>query len=1205
MNFLYHIGTHLLRPATITSNITYQPSTTSSPLALTPLVAETSVITSPFDGNAVNLNFFNLAVAVTDLTYQANIFQNYVTSVESTSFGFVSYNGRQELEANFYGGSSFNLSGTTLFTTPYIMDNTAIKAFQMAALNGIIYSSTGAINTGLSLFRQIQFGEISSGSPFSTPTSLTTYMNSKLKFSSNDGTNTFTFTGGTNPITNWGTTFGTISPTSPRSFYMWWNDGYTQYTNGFTFTDGAGFIHTGSSSGPIVGAKCTINYTLGSATIGALAGYIQNVLNVAIGNANTFTVTVNGSNLTLNISNDRTQNGVFQVTFQKDVTGDSGYTLTTGIIEWLGWGFTPIVKATNPETLPANTSEAYDYSSIFTFTPSGVGPYTLNITGANAYSYFSFIDGNGGANTALLGAFGIPTQTTTYYHTRRPLPTYFKTLNYGGPFWATTVNSTGNMTVGGNLTVNGQINFTGAFNPYALPSYIPNSTFSFNTSNGIVIPSWLPYANASASSTPTSGGAVAVYTYTVTYTSNPGGTIFVNGVQVTVSNTLNTSNLIAQYLGTLTQPGYTFSYTGTNTFTIAVTGPYANPTIVNGTLLSTAVSFGVTNTNGVPVNDVTLLGNNTSPLYGTLDAVLTKPAANRLGQGFAVPFTIDRGATGQPFQVLFYYNTSANYLSGDLSVFVYDVANANLIPLSVSAIPSSPQASMFVATFYPSSSLNYRLLLHISSTNSTGWTFEYDMLSVAPQSPYLTVMQAVGPWTSYPLSITGVTANPSKGTITSEVAQWRRVGSNMEILYNLIQTTVGATTGTGDYIFSLPSGYTVDFSKFQTAVGGSLGFTLQGVSHIVTTTPAEFIGEVEVLPTTPGGVFLEINSASGVTQHISSTYSALNTITEIHFACTVPIAQWSAQTNLATDYTEYASNTDQTSSSNSSAFYNGKDGAGFPVALSGNITKTIQFNRPVQVTDKIEIEVYDLVFGQWFPLTQNRNGSLAFIVQNGINYGLYLTPVSSTQFNVNFSQYARPTGVTFGSAGEVWTNYNTGSNNLSKWRVRKISNGNTAEQLPVIRAEYTEASGASMEGATFPTQTAIQMNFSNKIEDTNSAVTTGSSWKFTVPVAGTYAIRLFIESASASFNNNDSMTFDLYVNGVASKRIAAFRTGVASTSNYPIDISNASVQRYFNTGDYFDVRVAWTLNNGSHPTTWSTDATFAICPRISIMRVGN
>ena len=66
-------------------------------------------------------------------------------------------------------------------------------------------------------------------------------------------------------------------------------------------------------------------------------------------------------------------------------------------------------------------------------------------------------------------------------------------------------------------------------------------------------------------------------------------------------------------------------------------------------------------------------------------------------------------------------------------------------------------------------------------------------------------------FTMTPLSATGG-GTITKGTIVVDNAFWRRVGGNMEIMWDYKQSTAGAS-GTGNTVFPIPSGYSIDTSK--------------------------------------------------------------------------------------------------------------------------------------------------------------------------------------------------------------------------------------------------------------------------------------------------------------------------------------------------------------------------------------------------------
>ncbi len=61
------------------------------------------------------------------------------------------------------------------------------------------------------------------------------------------------------------------------------------------------------------------------------------------------------------------------------------------------------------------------------------------------------------------------------------------------------------------------------------------------------------------------------------------------------------------------------------------------------------------------------------------------------------------------------------------------------------------------------------------------------------------------------ITISGVTSNPTKGTTSIDESEARVVGDWLEVNY-LYRHTVGGAAGSGDYLISLPPGYTVDTS---------------------------------------------------------------------------------------------------------------------------------------------------------------------------------------------------------------------------------------------------------------------------------------------------------------------------------------------------------------------------------------------------------
>jgi hypothetical protein len=158
--------------------------------------------------------------------------------------------------------------------------------------------------------------------------------------------------------------------------------------------------------------------------------------------------------------------------------------------------------------------------------------------------------------------------------------------------------------------------------------------------------------------------------------------------------------------------------------------------------------------------------------------------------------------------------------------------------------------------------------------------------------PYYPSGLAGSDWKSYSLTITGSVSNPTKGTIVRDEAMWRRIGDSMQIIYNFKQSSAG-TSGSGDYLFALPSGYLIDTAKLSVstttgdvscgpaaALRGGVAYA--GYTSVYDTSHLKLlVGDATQSTTTVGGLF------------------ALDAAQIYNFQCTVPIAGWNSNVQLA------------------------------------------------------------------------------------------------------------------------------------------------------------------------------------------------------------------------------------------------------------------------------------------------------------------
>jgi hypothetical protein len=431
--------------------------------------------------------------------------------------------------------------------------------------------------------------------------------------------------------------------------------------------------------------------------------------------------------------------------------------------------------------------------------------------------------------------------------------------------------------------------------------------------------------------------------------------------------------------------------------------------------------------------NVTLLPNATTPLFGSWDAIFSKDATNRQGQGVSTDFTIDNGAIGQNLQIQFSYKTSANYVSGDLGVYILDTTNNILIsPFDIS-VPKASASTIFTTTFYANTSTSYRFIFHVTSTNASAYTFEVDNIQVGIQ-PRINAA-AVSGWTKYTPTTQGL------GTISSDEVYWRRVGDSLELQGRFI---TGTCTSAEARIY-LPTGYTTGVHS-NSEIVGSWDRNFTTVSNVKSGSLLN-----------PGAGTAYLNITSHDYSSSSSPFTAINGNavwgnSEVEsFHAVVPIAQWSSNVNLVTDFTEYAYNTSSaTAAGDTTSFGYGKEGA-LIRGITASLSRRVRFTRVIQNSDKIYVEISpDQV--EWFDASATYSDASSFTImsfqtQNTTTYGLgRITKINTTDIDVAFGAYSEPSGATYGSAGNTWS----GKGGNLYWRVRKVSNGNMAESVPPL-----------------------------------------------------------------------------------------------------------------------------------------------------------
>lgn len=535
-------------------------------------------------------------------------------------------------------------------------------------------------------------------------------------------------------------------------------------------------------------------------------------------------------------------------------------------------------------------------------------------------------------------------------------------------------------------------------------------------------------------------------------------------------------------------------------------------------------------------NTLVLARNTTSPLYGSADMTISKPASNCRGMGVAIPLTVDLGALGAALQLEFSSKAiSSGYTDGDISVFLYDVTNSAFIPLSQNIVSAS--GGVFLATFFPSSSTAYRLIFHVtSSTNVSAFTLEIDHVVVAPQTTIS------GPVVSDEIAYTPTFQG--FGTPTNVNFKWRRVGNKIHIR----GTFTSGTSTAAEAQIGLPAGYTTPTDLPTISTAGSVEVSYSSAVHLSV-----------LVEQSKSYLTMGIQSAgnAGLTKVNGSNVAASGQ--SVSFFAEVPIAQWSVSTTyLGLNEPFCLSNTESVANTNGvvGKTYNGWDGSPI-VANTAATYYDMALPRALLPNEVPILELYAKATGVWTPLGQAGCPSLGVVLSAHTqasasgsgslgNYPAWIEHLSSGQIRVKFaelvSQLSRPTGGWGSSGGTVaWSALIAAADGFIRWRVRIGKSAGTAEIAPVVSCITSESATAAASGP---------LVWSSVSEDTHNclSLTTGI---YTVAVSGLYMVG---GTRYTSGTADSGASIDLYKNGVVVGSIALDRGGSAIKLGGPIPV---------------------------------------------------
>lgn len=302
----------------------------------------------------------------------------------------------------------------------------------------------------------------------------------------------------------------------------------------------------------------------------------------------------------------------------------------------------------------------------------------------------------------------------------------------------------------------------------------------------------------------------------------------------------------------------------------------------------------VDGTGGV-VTGLTTALDTTTPLVGSSSVRFSKDASNRQGEGWSYDYTVDRLSyeASNPLFWQFYVRTSSGYVNGDIRLFVYDKDTGTLLTVqdiannSGSIVPN-PNDGLISCTFYTTATSNdYRLIWHIAGTTAAAWDFDWDNITVSPQTTqpgYIGSYLGTETWTD------------SWANATTSVEVYR---DGSRIFLKGLSSVTGA--GATQFDITIPSAYAASStytwgSNEAIYVGFSNSYDLSGTANFVGWASITSSTNLRILYSNAGAI-------AGLTSTLPFTWASGD---KIQFTASWIVSGWAASAALSTTETMFS-----------------------------------------------------------------------------------------------------------------------------------------------------------------------------------------------------------------------------------------------------------------------------------------------------------
>ena len=551
---------------------------------------------------------------------------------------------------------------------------------------------------------------------------------------------------------------------------------------------------------------------------------------------------------------------------------------------------------------------------------------------------------------------------------------------------------------------------------------------------------------------------------------------------------------------------------------------------------NTAQSTPVTATGGTPFS--TFAASADPTVIGPNNFLWTKGAANRQGEGFSYPFSVDPGYRTRALSIDFYYLiASGTYVSGDMSGYIVDVTNSTVIqPTGCSLIYVVGVAKQHCEFQTSSTGSSYRFVMHVASTSANAYSIRFDEFSISPNT--YNSGASVSDWTDFtPTPVYGT----GGATNVTYYGKMRRVGPQLE---GQIEAVFSATPAAFSGIsFPLPAGLTADTTRWAGTVTQD---RIIGQSVIIDPGINTFPGYATWDAANSRVAWFSINTAStygqaaGLNQNNIVTFGVGKTFV-LNFS--VPILGWGAAQVLSSD-----TSTNVVAAKAVGTPTGGLSAGAIVIFPTTSFDTTGSYSTTTgryTVSTPGKFKIYGYINGgsSAVNLVVYKNGvasSDAAGITSSTNTGSFLSQVDCVASDVLDLRPGNASLVSFGTNGSI--------------NFERISGPAQIAASEKVYLQYTSNAGTAL------TANVTNIDFATKVVDSHGA---WNGTTFTAPRPGMYTFLGMTQYTAANTAANE-----LFINGV-------LKLGVDGQGNSVTHVINGAW--YLNSGDTVNIRSSSSL----------------------------